>query len=233
MNFRAYLARQKDREKPLLIDQLIEKRAIYCIQDFWRNYKMKRRLKALSEISRIITPSAKSRPIDSAKIYIEKNIYMNIERIMEKVKRRPRFHEQFSSFMFAEETLWVNPHPLMDGVIRYPDHLSCPDWFILDLFKCPKYHQKPLHINDPLSLFHYATAGFGEIKRYNDIVDYNQNAQLVDSRNLYFLEVHCRNVEEARKRVCILAYLTFDNCFVKMFSKSMLEDPFFFANIRK
>jgi hypothetical protein len=124
MNFRAYLARRLENQKPLLIEQLINKRAIFCIQAFWRNYKMKRRLKALSQISRIVTPSSKSRPIDSCKIYIEKNIYMHIEEIVEKLKSKPRFHEQFSQFMFAQETLYVNPHPLMDGSFRYPDNLA-------------------------------------------------------------------------------------------------------------
>ena len=70
MNFKAYLARKLEAQKPLLIDQVITKRAIYCIQRFWRNYRMKRRLIALSEINKMI------RRVDSPKIYVEKNIYI-------------------------------------------------------------------------------------------------------------------------------------------------------------
>ena len=124
INFRAYLARKQENKETLLIEKLVRKRAIYCIQQFWRNYKMKRRLRALSEISKIVTPSHNSRPIDSSKIYIELNLYTHIEEIVEKIKGKPRFHEQFSSFMFSQDTLYVNPHPLMDGVLRYPDNLS-------------------------------------------------------------------------------------------------------------
>ena len=58
-----------------LIDQVIVKRAISCIQGFWRNYKMKRRLTALSEINKII------RRVDNPKIYIEKNIYFWIGKL--------------------------------------------------------------------------------------------------------------------------------------------------------
>ena len=62
MNFKTYLTRKQDSQKPLLIDQLVFKRAIYWIQQFWRNYKMKRRLIALSEINKII------RKVDSPKV---------------------------------------------------------------------------------------------------------------------------------------------------------------------
>ena len=64
MNFRTYLTRKQDSQKPLLIDQLVLKRAIFWIQQFWRNYKMKRRLIALSEINKII------RKVDSPKVKI-------------------------------------------------------------------------------------------------------------------------------------------------------------------
>lgn len=189
---------------------------------------MKRRLRALSEINKII------RKVDSSKIYIEKNIYMHIESIIERAKTKPQFHEQLSSYMFAHGTLFVNAHPLQDGILRYPENLSCPDWFILDLFKCPKFY-RPEHVNEPLALFHNATESNGEILKYNDIVDMGKKNMDI-TVPLTFLEVHCKNIEEARKRVCTLAYITYDmrkEVFVKMFTKSMLEDPFFYSNIRK
>jgi hypothetical protein len=90
-------------------------------------------------------------------------------------------------------------------------------------------------VNQTLALFHYATMSYGEIIKYNDIVDMNKKNIDLDVP-LYFLEVHCRTVEEARKRACILAYLTYDirkSVYVKLFTKTMLEDPFFYSNIRK
>jgi hypothetical protein len=135
---------------------------------------MKRRLRALSEINKII------RKIDSSTIYIEKNIYMHIEEIVEKIRSKPRFHEQFSSYMFANDTLFVNAHPLMDGILRYPENMSCPDWFILDLFKCPKFY-KPELVNQPLALFHSSTLFKGEILKYNDIVYAKNNNGDIDT----------------------------------------------------
>ena len=95
---------------------------------------------------------------------------MFIEKIINQIKDRPRFHEQYSSFMFAHQTLYVNAHPLYDGIIRYPENLSCPEWFILDLFKIPKFY-KPELVNQPLALFHHATQTNGEILKYRDIVE--------------------------------------------------------------
>lgn len=204
MNFRKYKHNKLENYKrmmyqePLLIEKVIKKRAIFCIQRFWRNYKLKRRLIGLSDINKII------RKVDSPKIYIELNIYMAIEKIVENIKNRPRFHEQYSSFMFAHDILYVNAHPLFDGILRYPDNFSCPEWFILDLFKLPKFY-KPELVNQPLALFHNATMSYGEVVQYRDIVD-SHNMEIP----LLFLEVHCKNIEEARKRICTLAYLTYD-----------------------
>jgi len=154
---------------------------------------MKRRLRALSEINRII------RKIDNNKIYIEKNLYMNLEKIISKIKGRPQFHEQFSTYMFAHSTLYVNANPHTDGILRYPENLSCPDWFILDLFKCPKFY-RPEMINEPMALMHHGTETNGEIKKFGDIVNHNKKNMDLDMP-LYFLEINCRNIEEARKRV--------------------------------
>ena len=159
---------------------------------------------------------------------------MNIQTIIEKTKSKCLFHEQNSSFMFAHDVLYVNAHPLFDGILRYPDNLSWPDWFILDLFKWPKFY-KPELVNQPLALFHHATETYGEIKKYSDIVDMN-NKNMDMEVPVYFLEIHCKNIEEARKRIWTLAYSTYDmkkSLFVKMFTRTMLEDPFFYSNIRK
>lgn len=54
--------------------------------------------------------------------------------------------------------------------------------------------------------------------------------------NLNFVQINCVNIEEARKRAAIIAFLTYDlknRSFVKMFTQSMLEDPFFYSNVRK
>lgn len=51
-----------------------------------------------------------------------------------------------------------------------------------------------------------------------------------------FVSMPCYTVEEARRRACIIAFLTFDYCkhvYVKMFSSKMLEDAMFLMKVWK
>ena len=53
-------------------------------------------------------------------------------------------------------------------------------------------------------------------------------------RNLYFLQINCGSVDEARRRAIVMAYLTYDmtrHLFVKLSTGKMLEDPFIHQNI--
>jgi len=53
-------------------------------------------------------------------------------------------------------------------------------------------------------------------------------------RNLYFVKITCHDIEEARKRAIVMAYLTYDmtrHSFLKLGTGKMLEDPFQFQNI--
>lgn len=59
---------------------------------------------------------------------------------------------------------------------------------------------KPEHINEILALFHFGTQSFSEIKKYSEIVDMDKKGMDVEIP-LFFVEIHCKNVEEARKRV--------------------------------
>lgn len=48
-------------------------------------------------------------------------------------------------------------------------------------------------------------------------------------RNLYFLKIPCADIEEAKKRALVLAYLTYDmtrHIFVKLNTGEMLENPY-------
>jgi len=64
-------------------------------------------------------------------------------------------------------------------------------------------------------------------------MDY-QNCAVDIDRNLYFLEINCGTIEEARRRAIVMAYLTYDmtrHLFVKLCTGKMLEDPFIHQNI--
>lgn len=62
----------------------------------------------------------------------------------------------------------------------------------------------------------------------------HSKCQIDIDRNLNFLKIACRDVEEAKRRAVVLAYLTFDmtnQSFVQLSTGSMLEDPFTHYNI--
>jgi hypothetical protein len=53
-------------------------------------------------------------------------------------------------------------------------------------------------------------------------------------RNIYFLQINCGSIEEARRRAIVMAYLTYDmtrHLFVKLSTSKMLEDPFIHQNV--
>lgn len=53
-------------------------------------------------------------------------------------------------------------------------------------------------------------------------------------RSLYFLKVKCASVLEAKRRVLVLAYLTYDmtrHVFLKMNTGEMLENPYDHQNV--
>ena len=53
-------------------------------------------------------------------------------------------------------------------------------------------------------------------------------------RSLYFLQINCGSVDEARRRATVMAYLTYDmtrHLFVMLSTSKMLVDPFIHQNI--
>ena len=80
-------------------------------------------------------------------------------------------------------------------------------------------------------------AGFLGSHLIERLLDKGEEVVCLDNFNDYYSpDIKRKNIEEARKRVCTLAYITYDiskEIFVKMFTKSMLEDAFFYSNVRK
>ncbi len=116
-----------------------------------------------------------------------------------------------------------------NGVYRYKG-LAVPQWFRVPLHP-PDFMQSP-YINKLEALFHF-TQQDCRILPATSILAY-QNCQVDIDRNLYFLEINCGTVDEARRRAIVLAYLTYDmtrHLFVKLCTGKMLEDPFIHQNI--
>ena len=138
-----------------------------------------------------------------------------------------RFPEQLVMFDFNPTTF--NVHMAIDeepnnGVFRYKG-VSVPKWFGVQL-RPPDFMQSP-YINKLAALFHF-TQEDCQILPSTSIIQY-QNCRMDIDRNLYFLQINCGSVEEARRRAIVMAYLTYDmtrHLFVKLATSKMLEDPF-------
>ena len=143
-----------------------------------------------------------------------------------------RFREQAVMFDFDAKEFAVHmaideePH---NGVYRFKQ-LAVPGWFNVPLHP-PDFMQSP-YINKLEALFHF-TQDDCQILPATSILDY-QNCQMDIDRNLYFLQINCGSIEEARRRAVVMAYLTYDmtrHLFVKLNTSKMLEDPFIHQNI--
>jgi len=83
------------------------------------------------------------------------------------------------------------------------------------------------YVNNLQAFFHF-NQGDCQIVPATYVLDY-QKCQMDIDRNLYFVKIACANVEEARKRATVMAYLTYDmtrHLFVKLSTGQMLENPY-------
>ena len=100
-------------------------------------------------------------------------------------------------------------------------------WFKLN-FKASDFESSP-YINNLLAFFHY-NEGDCEVFPANYVLK-KGHPHLDINRDLNFVQLKCSTVEEAKRRACVLAYLTYNvhsQVFVQLSTSKMLEDPFIF-----
>lgn len=183
--------------------------------------KFKKRVVALTKIRR------HAMLIDSPTIYIEQTLYNNINDVITGALTGFRFREQAVMFDFNPTTFEI--HMAVDedpncGIFRYKQ-LAVPQWFKVPLHP-PDFMRSP-YINKLEALFHFTHADC-QILPATSVVQY-QNCKIDIDRNLYFLQINCGTIEEARRRAIVMAYLTYDmarHLFIKLSTGKMLEDPF-------
>lgn len=81
---------------------IIQRRAAYCIQEWWSNLKLKKRLSALANISR------HAKQISSKTLYLEQTIYNNINTVVKNAHAYFRFREQTILFDFNPTTFGIH-----------------------------------------------------------------------------------------------------------------------------
>lgn len=227
--FKALLWRKKRKQLPIY--EIIEKRAANCIQAHWSNWKMKKRMHALSNIKQHIDQ------IQDNRIYVEQSIYQNLNEIAAQVHSQYRFMEQSIMFDFNPHTyqiyMQVQENIPMDGSVpsRY-SRTSVPQWFQLPL-RTPDFIQTS-NVNNLLALFHF-NVGDCRVVPATHIIDY-QKQQIDVDKSCYYIEISTSSVEEAKKRALVLAYLTYDvrtHNFVRLNTRSMMENPHIMSKMYK
>ncbi|CDW83920.1 leucine-rich repeat and iq domain-containing protein 3 [Stylonychia lemnae] len=112
-SFRSYLIRREQKigmlsNKRLLCHPaieycfswaVIEQRAVFCISQWWKYFKLKRRLEALTSIHQFI------KTINHPCIYMEESIYLSIEKILARATHQFRFMDQSINFDFYHPSL--------------------------------------------------------------------------------------------------------------------------------
>jgi hypothetical protein len=73
---------------------VIQRRAVTCISQWWKQFKLTRRVEALATIKRYVLA------IDSPTLHIEESIYMNLTMILNQQSKSLRFIEQNLKFDF-------------------------------------------------------------------------------------------------------------------------------------
>lgn len=86
----------------LPIYDIINTRAAHCIQSFWSDWKIKKRINALVNIQKHVSL------IDSTKLYLEQSIYQNLDDIAAKIHSKNRFIEQSLLFDFSAHNFGVH-----------------------------------------------------------------------------------------------------------------------------
>lgn len=223
MAIRATLFRKHLRQLP--VELVIQRRAAFCIQEWWSNLKLKKRMQALANINKHV------KRINAPDIYIEQTIYQNINKVVSEAHQGFRFAEQAVMFDFNPSTFGValQVDESTKEVSRF-GAVAVPKWMGVDL-KPPDFIGTP-YMNNLLGLFHF-NQGDCQVLPVTYIVDYQRCVMDVD-RNLLFMKIACNSVEEARRRALTLALLTYDmtrHIFVKLNTGPMLESPFDHQNI--
>ncbi len=109
-----------------MIDRILVQRATVCVQQWWKNRKLRARLFALAEISSYL------KRIESKTVYIEESVYLNLERICDTVRSYSTFPEQNIHFDIKDKGVKAVVDPSADPLGRYSEY-AVPFWMLLNL----------------------------------------------------------------------------------------------------
>ena len=197
-----------------LIQEVLMRRAVFCIQRWWRFVKFHRRLLFLSHLHRSL------KEIEEPVLYIQEHLFQNLTVTSSSLD----FPEQDFDFYIQENEVFL--------VLGETGRLL-PKWFNLD-FEVSDSKFLGLSSDEEKTLQAIVLSGaFVDIKNlYSEVA----SKPLVSDASLKFIKLKYNTLEDARRRAAIVFLKTLDhktNTYVPVFSKSMLEHPFLMSKLRK
>lgn len=131
----------------------MQRRAVIFIQKWWQWYKIRGRIAALAKIRAYLNK------IDSNTVYIEENLYVNLEKVVDDVSQGSRFPEQKIMFDFETdfEICVREKHCEEFDISERFRKAIVPEWLKLDVtYDFYSELDKTLHSSDPVALLHYS-----------------------------------------------------------------------------
>lgn len=201
------------RKENLLANLAIERRAIYCVQRWWRSIKFFQRMKWLHKLKKYLSE------FTSPVVYMQEHLFQYLS-----ASDNPfMFLEQYFMFYCSAETVFISK------ALR---RKFLPDW--VDCYIRIEYNDAFAVSDEEKTLQAVVLSGarVDIVKLQTEITD---KPSVADSK-LKFIKLEYRNIEEAKRRAAILFLKTLDHrtgSFVPLFTQSTLEHSFLMSKLRK
>lgn len=114
-------------QRLIISEKILVRRAVVCMQQWWKNRKIRLRMKALTDLNKYI------HHINDRILYLEENIYLKLESIIYEVKNHQTFLEQNLHFDIKDHSVKAIIDPRFDKINRYSEY-ALPFWLLLNLY---------------------------------------------------------------------------------------------------
>ena len=201
------------RKTNILAKLAIERRAIYCLQRWWRSIKFLQRMKWLQKLKTLLAE------YNSPIVYMQEHLFQYLSPSEHTFK----FLEQYFNFYCSGETVYIN------RTLR-PKFL--PDWVGC---QCKIEYSGGFVVSEEEKTLHAVTLSGARVEITSLQSEIPDKPPIADS-TIRFLKLEYKSTEEAKRRAAILYLKTLDHrtgSYIPMFTKNLLEHPFLMSKLRK
>ena len=224
--FRGYLFRKRINHEngPSFNDRIVERRAVIYIQRWWQWYKIRERINALTNIKQYVSK------IDSENLYLEENLYKNLNKIVMECSFVTRFPEQLFQFDFNpgfEACIKQRDWDYLNISKRFENN-AIPVWMNLQLSsEFYNDNTKTEYNSNIMALLHY-------VKSSLSIID-NKSCIKGKEHTVRFIKCGFESIQESKQRALIVALLTYrlsKKLFIPFYTDEMMKKPLILMNLR-